>query len=237
MDWDEVGEQMRAVADSGDEAWPALLEMLQPELLRIARRQPIGRLRDVEDTPHEIVTRVFGRLHARDFAAIRKLVALDEPPPLRAWFRVLVKRCAIDYLREQPEFERRGADGPGWYSLITLTTGAGAANADTLSEKRREVLRFVREAAARARAGLEAEGEDAFNKIALEWGVARLHVRRLAKKGDRFVAVLESVLQGRSYPETAEALGLSRREVELSIRYVEELLNARNFARLVSGEG
>lgn len=231
MDWDRVGELMRAVAASGDEAWPTLLEALQPELLKIARRQPIGRLRDLEDTPHEIVTRVFTRLHNRDYAAIKKLVAMDEPPPLRAWFRVLIKRCAIDYLREQPEFERRGADGPGWYSLITLTTGAGTANPDTLSEKRREVIRFVKEAVERARVGFEEGGEDSYNKIALEWGVARIHVRRLAKKGERFVAVLESVLQGRSYPETAALLDLSRREVELSIRYIEELLNARNFAR------
>ena len=231
MDWDHIGVLMKAVAESGDDAWHPLLEALQPELLRIARRQPIGRLRDLEDTPHEIVTRVFARLHSRDYAAVRKVVGLENPPPLRAWFRVLVKRSAIDYLREQPEFERRGAEGPGWYSLITLTTGAGAANPDTLSEKKREVLRFLGEAVDRARGELEKNGEDSYNQLALEWGIARIHVRRLAKKGERFVAVLESVLAGRSYPETAKLLDLSRREVELSVRYIEEMLNARGFGR------
>jgi hypothetical protein len=66
---------LEAVARDGDAAWPALLTALQPALIAIARRQPIGRLRDHEDSPREIATRVSSRLHARDFAAIRKLCA------------------------------------------------------------------------------------------------------------------------------------------------------------------
>lgn len=71
---------LRAVASGDPTAWPALLTRLEPELLGFARRQPIGRLRDRDDTPREIVTRVFRRLHARDHAAIQKLCALDPPP-------------------------------------------------------------------------------------------------------------------------------------------------------------
>jgi len=35
------------------------------------------------------------------------------------------------------------------------------------------------------------------------------------------------VLEGRSHVEIAASLGLTRREVELTVRYIEELLHAR----------
>src|SRR5262249_59457461 len=90
-------EPLAAVAESGDTAWPALAAALDPELAQMARRQPIGRLRDREDTPREVVTRALARLHAREFTAVKKLCAMDPPPELRAWLRVLVRRSAIDY--------------------------------------------------------------------------------------------------------------------------------------------
>jgi len=41
--------------------------------------------------------------------------------------------------------------------------------------------------------------------------------------------VIDAVLAGHSYPEAAELLGVSRREVELTVHSIEELLIARRF--------
>src|SRR5262249_12732978 len=199
---------------------------LEPELAEMARHQPIGRLRDLEDTPHEVTTRVFARLHARDFAAIRKLTAMDPPPELRAWLRVIVRRSAIDYMREHPDYERETASRPNaWITLATLTSSAPAASLDSLTAKRREVLDTLRDMVARTRAA--AGDDDAHGALALEWKVARIHVRRLAARGDQLVAVFVGLLEGRSQAEIAETLGVTRREVELGVRYIEALLRAR----------
>jgi len=53
------------------------------------------------------------------------------------------------------------------------------------------------------------------------------HVRRLATKGAQFLAVLVAVLEGRAQQEIAASLAITRREVELTVRYLEELLQAR----------
>ena len=225
----------RAVADKGDEgAWQALLSKLDPELALMARRQPIGRLRDREDTPREIVMRTMSRLHAKGYAAIKKLVTLEPTPELQAWLRVLVKRSAIDYMRESPEYERATAKRDHrWISLASLSSSQGpvAAQPDSLVEKRQEVTAFVEAAAERAAAEKQANGDDdAIAVLALEWKIARIQVRRLLARGEQYVTVLALVLAGFSYPEVAEKLGLSRREVELTVRYLEELLAARGFA-------
>jgi DNA-directed RNA polymerase specialized sigma24 family protein len=219
-------ELFREVAEQGADAWPALMTALEPELTDMARFQPIGRLRDVEDTPREITTRVFARLHARDLAAVRKLCAMSPPPELRAWLRVIVRRSAIDYMREHPDYERETTTRPsGWVSLATLTSAAAAADVDSLAAKRREVLATLREMVARTRA---ASGDDeALGALALEWRIARIHLRRLAARGEQLVAVFVGLLEGRAQGEIAEALGVTRREVELGVRYIEALLRAR----------
>jgi DNA-directed RNA polymerase specialized sigma24 family protein len=224
-------ELLRAVAKDGDAAWGPLLVALEPELAGFARRQPIGRLRDREDTPREIVTRVIARLHAREYAAVKKLVTQDPAPELRAWLRVLVRRSAIDYMRESPEFERGNANREHrWISLATLSSGAPAANPDSLAQKRREVLAFIQEAVEKAATEHAAHGEDALGSLSLLWKIPRIHVRRLVQKGQQYLQVLTNVLAGRSYPEVAELLGITRREVELTVRYIEELMKERRFS-------
>jgi len=222
---------LRAVAADDAAAWPALVTQLEPLLVQFARRQPIGRLRDRDDTPREIVTRVIARLHAREHAAIRKLVVLEPAPELRAWLRVLVRRSAIDYMRETPEFERASNR---WISLASLTSAAPSPEPDTLAEKRAEVVAFVRGALDHVRRESQQHGDEALSRVALEWKLARIHVRRLLARGDQYLAVLSAVLAGHSYPEVAEQLAITRREVELTIRYLEELLAARGFARSIS---
>ena len=64
-----------AVTTEGAAAWPALCAALDPVLVAMASNQPIGRLRDHEDSPREIVTRVLVRLHKRDHEAIRADIA------------------------------------------------------------------------------------------------------------------------------------------------------------------
>jgi len=229
----DLWQLLRDVAARGAIAWPALVTDLEPLVAQFAKRQPIGRLRDQEDTPREIVARVLVRLHAREFAAIRKLCALDPAPELRAWIRVLVRRSAIDYMRENPEFERTSNR---WVSLATLSSAAAASLPDTLAEKRKELMTFVAAATERAAAEFRAHGEHAFSRLALEWKIARIHVRRLVTRGAQYVAVLTAVLEGNSYPEVAERLALTRREVELTVRYIEELLEARKFGAEPGGD-
>lgn len=224
-------ELCRAVAATGDVAWQALVLELEPELAAISKRQPIGRLRDREDTPREIVTRVLARLHAKNYAAVRKLCALEPPPVLSAWLRVLVRRSAIDYMREHPEFERGNANrAPRWISLASYTSGEHvAADPSSLLQKRAEVSAFVRELVDRAATEHRAHGDDAISSLALDWGVPRVHVRRVIARGEEYLTVLSSVLDGSTYAETAKRVGRTLREVELTVRYIEELLRARGF--------
>jgi DNA-directed RNA polymerase specialized sigma24 family protein len=205
--------------------WPALLVGLEPELVAMARRQRTGRLRDHEDSPREIVAAVFARLHARDHAVIRRLCAIEPRPQLRAWLRVVVRRAAIDYLRAHPEYER---GGNRWVSLATLSSEAtAAAKPDSLAEKRAEVVSSLREMVTRAAAETTARGDDAIGHLAIEWGIERIHVRRLSARGANYLAVIEALFAGHSHTEIAAQLGLTRREVELTLGYVEDLLRAR----------
>jgi len=228
-DDDEIWGMLRAVAERGDEAWQALLAKLEPELAQMARRQPIGRLRDHEDTPHEIVTRTIARLHANQYSAIKKVVVTEPKPPLRAWLRVLVKRSAIDFMRESPEYERATAKREHrWISLATLSSQWPTAEPDSLAEKRELITTFVKAAAERALAESTTRGDDeAISRLALEWKIARIHLRRLIARATQYVAVLAAVLAGFSFSEIGDQLGMSRREVELTVRYIEELLHAR----------
>jgi hypothetical protein len=205
---------LRAVAETGAPAWPALVAALDPELAMMARRQPIGRLRDREDTPRDRDPRA-GRLHAREFAAIKKLCAIDPPPVLQAWLRVLVRRSAIDYMRESPEFERATASRPNrWISLATLSSGAPAPDLDSIVQKRTLVLSSVRDMVARATAEFRERGDDAFTQLALEWKIGRIHVRRLATKGGVIARRRRRV--GWAFPDPGRSH--LRREVELTVR-------------------
>jgi DNA-directed RNA polymerase specialized sigma24 family protein len=224
---DRLWPMLRAATASAD-AWPALMVALEPELAQLARWQPIGRLRDREDSVREIVTRVFARLHARDLAAIHALCACEPAPPLRAWLRVIVRRAAIDFMREHPEYRRATEREPAaWVSLATLASTTPAAGPSSLAGKRHEVIASIREMVARARAAAQTGDDDAFGALALAWRIGRIHVRRLATKGERLEAVLAGIVEGRQQDEIAKALGVTRREVELCVRYLEEVLHAR----------
>jgi DNA-directed RNA polymerase specialized sigma24 family protein len=220
----------RAVAEAGEPAWPALAGALAPQIEAMARRQPIGRLRDREDTPREIVTRTLERLHAHEFQSVRKLCAQDPPPPLRAWLRLVVKRSAIDYMRDVPEYQRATPNRPfGWISLAPLDSLAPSPGPSSLAVKRQELTAFVDAMVERAIAEHAAHGDAAFGTLAIEWKVQAIHVRRLARRGRVYLAVLNAVLDGRSHSEVAAVQGMTEREVDLTVRYLRQLLAARGF--------
>jgi DNA-directed RNA polymerase specialized sigma24 family protein len=163
---------------------------------------------------------------------IGKLCATDPPPPLDAWIRVLVRRAAIDYLRASPEYVRATPDRDArWVTLQSLISSTPDRAPNSLAEKRAQLLTFVRDAATEARDAHAAHGDDAIGLVASAWSIHRVHVRRLIQRGEVLVTVLERVLAGQSFPEIATALGRTRREIELAVHYVEELLAARGFPR------
>ena len=205
--------------------------LLHPELVRLARFQPIGRLRRDVDAAHEIAMRVLGRLHANDYRVVKKLFSTEKPPEVGAWMRVLVRSAAIDFMRAHTDFIRQSTTREaGWISLHSLVSSDGSVPSDSLVEKQREVVRFLIHALDATHKVLDEHGEDAVSVLAIAWKVEPLHARRLVKKGDQYLPVLRLVLAGNSYPEVAAALAVTRREVELIVSYVEEFLVARRFA-------
>ncbi len=70
-------------------------------------------------------------------------------------------------------------------------------------------------------------GDNAFGQLAAMSQVPRLFIRRLVRKGALFGPVLNLLFQGKSSAEIAPDLSVTRREVELSVQYVEEFLAAR----------
>src|SRR5262249_42405197 len=147
---------------------------------------------------------------------------------LGAWLRVIVRRAAIDYMRGTPEFARGTPQrAPGWVSLASLTSSAQGPAADSRGNKRELITRTVREMVARTAAEVKTHGDDAYTVLALEWKIPRLHIRRLAGRGEQFLVVLAGVFDGHTQQDLADRLGISRREVELTVRYLEQLLQAR----------
>jgi DNA-directed RNA polymerase specialized sigma24 family protein len=209
-------------------AWAELMAALEPKLQVLVRYQRIGRLRSREDDLRNVVVAVFEKLRRRDHHVLRTYAAMPGRPSFEAWIRRVVRSVAIDYLRGHDEY-RRGDDaaagsGDRWVSLHALT-GSGLAMAPASAEaKRREVMLAL--AATVAAADEVKRGGDA-DAVASQLGVAPLHVRRAAERGARMQAVVELLFQGHRHGSIADALGLTRREVEIALEHVEELLVAR----------
>jgi len=230
-EWDRISGLLHGVAEGQPNAWPELLALLGPQLDRMTRNQPVGRLRHDEDVQRDIVASVIAKLYADEHRVIKKLVAAEPQPVLQAWFRVLVRRAAIDIMRGRPEFRRGGKEKqPGWVSLATLVTRDGANAPSSLIAKQREVSMFMARSLKEASAAIASEGDQAAAVLAAQWKIAVVHSRRLVKRVEYFGEVLELVFAGHSYVEIAKQMGLSRREVELIVGYIEEFFHARGFA-------
>ena len=212
-------------------AWPELMAALEPKLQILVRYQKIGRLRSREDDLRNVVVAVFEKLASRDFAALRRFSEMTGRPSFEAWIRRVMRSVAIDYLRGHAEYRRTGTrssergSADRWVSLLTYTTGVGAIAPDSAAQRRREVLAALAETVAVC-AGVRA-GDAEAETVAAQLGLAPLHVRRIAKRGPRMQDVVSLLFEGYRHGSIADQLGLSRREVELAIKHVEELLVAR----------
>jgi DNA-directed RNA polymerase specialized sigma24 family protein len=210
------------------DAWAALMAALEPRLQVLVRYQRIGRLRSREDDLRNVVVAVFEKLRRRDHAVLRAYASMPGRPGFEAWIRRVVKSVAIDYLRGHEEYKREGSaagSGDRWVSLHALT-GSGVAMAPASAEARRREVLLALAATVAAAAEIKDAGADAA-AVASRLGVAPVHVRRAAERGERMQAVVELLFQGHRHGSIADALGLSRREVEIAIKHVEELLVAR----------
>lgn len=195
---------------------------LEQRLHILARSQRIGRLKRRDDDLRDIIVRVFEKLHRNEFRALAGYFSIERPPSFSGWMRRVVRSCAIDHMRSHPEFKRSatGSD-ERWVSLATLGSAGAEANApSSVVYKRRQVLRDVADIVARVD---ELSADEAGRVL----GINRKHTRRVAKKGAHYGSALELLFAGHSYPEIADQLGLTRREVELIVQYVEELLTAK----------
>lgn len=229
IDWEAVGRHLRDAAEGNATAWQTAQAALHPELVRLARRQPIGRLKDDRDSAHDVAARVLERIHANEFRALKRLFASETEPVLQAWIRVLVRTTAIDLMRTHSEYQRQRDGVGGWISLVSLASNPGAVVPSSLVEKQREVERFLANAVDEAK---QLDGnDDASTVLAARWQIENVHVRRLLQKGSRYLPVLQRVLAGQSHGEVADALSLTRREIELTVGYIEEFLAARGFGR------
>jgi DNA-directed RNA polymerase specialized sigma24 family protein len=171
------------------------------------------------------VVAVFEKLSSRDFRTLSRYAGMAARPSFEGWIRRVVRSCAIDYLRRHPEYRRTEtgeATNDRWVSLATLTSAAGVP-ADSAAAKRREVL----DALAKTVAAVAAADTEGAADLARQWRIAPVHTQRVAERGDRMVEVVELLFQGHRHGAIADQLGLSRREVELAIQHVEQLLTAR----------
>jgi DNA-directed RNA polymerase specialized sigma24 family protein len=227
--WTHIQDLAERVGAGDTAAWPPLMQALEPKLQVLVRYQRLGRLRSREDDLRNVVVAVFEKLRRRDHHVLRAYAAMPGRPSFEAWIRRVVRSVAIDYLRGHDEYRRPAAgaaDGSGerWVSLHALT-GSGLAMAPASAEaRRREVLDAL---AATVAAAAEIQHGADVAAVATRLGVAPLHVRRAAERGARMQAVVELLFQGHRHGSIADALGLTRREVELALEHVEELLVAR----------
>lgn len=230
-DWENIADQLQRVANGENNAWDKLIIALHPLLDALVQRQPIGRLRGDEDAKRDIVTKVIGKLHRDEHRVITKFVTHENPPPIKAWIRIMVRSAAIDVMRGHPEFQRNYENQlPGWFSLATLVTVDGAARPDSLQAKQREAEWFMTKAVESARNAIAEHDDGAAAELARVWNVGVVHTRRLIKRIDCYPSVFAMILEGHTYGEIASVLALSRREIELTVRYIEEFYRARGFA-------
>lgn len=225
--WRDLEILARAVVDGSPGGWHDLLAALEPQVLALARRSAIGRLRDRPDDRRAILVRVFEKLHAGDHRYLRSYFAREPRPSFAGWLRRIVASAAIDHLRGHPEFVRHpgeaGDDGElrRWISLVTLASGDGRPGGGSLADLRDRLLGDLEAVMARL-ARVWTPGE--IEALGRALGVAPLHLRRLKKRRSEVLPVVQGILAGMSQREVAVRLELSRRDVELTVGYVEELL-------------
>lgn len=99
------------VLEHDAEAWRELVTRIHPTVLAVCRRRRLGGGAPGEEDVHrDVAARALDRLRADDFAALRTFTATRARYPdtsFTRWLSVVVGNTFIDYLRGQPEYQRR----------------------------------------------------------------------------------------------------------------------------------
>jgi DNA-directed RNA polymerase specialized sigma24 family protein len=216
-------ESLAASAIEGRQGWQSFVALVHPRAVELARFQPIGRLRDRPDELHEIALRVVAKLHRDNHHVLRAYFAKPDRPSFRAWMKRVVASTALDHLRQHPEFRRSGATSDRWIDLVSLASQCDTDPNASIEQKRDQVLRDLQAILDAVTRG----SDDSLPMLAARWHVSAASLKRLRNRSDHAIAILRATLAGLSQREVAASLGLSRRDVELTLGYVEELLRAR----------
>ena len=134
--WSRIETLANALLHGDAEAWQELWLALEPELRRMWRYAPIGRLRDREDDRANAMVYFFDKLRADDHRVLRRYFETADRPPLKVWMRTVFVRTAIDYMRSHEEFHRRATPADverqtrsqhRWVELMSLTSNVQGA--------------------------------------------------------------------------------------------------------------
>ena len=99
------------VVGGDEDAWRDLLASVFPTVLEICKRRRLGgELGSQEDVHRDVAMQTISKLQADQFAALRRYCAAQERYPdttFVRWLAVIVSHTFIDYLRAQPDYQRR----------------------------------------------------------------------------------------------------------------------------------
>lgn len=208
--WSRIETLASALLRGETGAWAQLWVALEPELRRMWRFAPIGRLRDREDDRANAMVYFFDKLRADDHRVLRRYFDASDRPPLKPWMRTVFVRTAIDYMRSHEEFQRRATPADHerqqrsqhrWIELMSLTSNVDGG-AYSLS-RRVLALRLLERLDA---AAAEAKPEQ-------------------AQRRALYRPALEHWLTGATMAEIAQALALSSSdEADQIVNAAKELL-------------
>lgn len=131
----DVERLVEEAAAGSDEAWGALILVLEPFLMRLARspRWVTGKLSQDEDRCRDIMVEVIARLYDADRRRLRMYLDFRAGKPdlsFEPWIRTVAKRVAIDYIRGLDIYiDRRRSRNPDsapdvWVDLSPLTSSS-----------------------------------------------------------------------------------------------------------------
>ncbi len=107
----ELDRLIELLIDGAEDAWPQLVAIVHPLVLAICRRRRLGGSSvATEDMHRDVALRAIDRIQADDFAALRRYVATREiyaHASFTRWLAVVVGHTFVDYLRAQPEYQRK----------------------------------------------------------------------------------------------------------------------------------
>lgn len=110
---DSVDALIDGVIAGTDDAWPALVRRVHPMVVAAcARRRAFGGV-DADEAGLDVAQRVVDKLHANDFARLRRYAETRRAYPdtsFRSWLGVVTGNAYVDYLRGLPDLQRKRVD-------------------------------------------------------------------------------------------------------------------------------